>query len=235
MVFCDIIRHMKRSIWFWLCFVISVILAIYFASRVIMVGMGHGNISRVRNISITADKNDKDLSALANAVTVAPGTRSYSVNLENMNARVGAVPGVKQSAVRRLPNGNLVVRASMYTAVALWTDGEHFYPLSADGTIVNKPTDVRDAGHVVFRGVVPDSIDQITKAAHNLVGDLDYLEWIENRRWNLYTTRGIVVMLPEKNPIDAIGTLISLNNNHRILGRNINMIDMRDSARILVK
>ncbi len=226
---------MKRSIWFWLCFVVSVILAVYFASRVIMVGMGHGDISRVRNISITADKNNKDLSALAGAVALAPGTRSYSVNLDNVNARVAAVPGVKQSAVRRLPNGNLLVRVSMYTAVALWTDGEHFYPLSADGTIVNKPTDVRDVAHVVFRGVVPSAIDQITKAAHNLVGELDYLEWIENRRWNLHTFAGITVMLPEQNPEDAIGVLVSLNNNHKILRRNISVIDMRDSARILVK
>ena len=226
---------MKRSVWFWLCFVVTVILAVYFASRIIMVGMGHGNISRVRNISITADKNDKDLSALASAVTIASGTRSYAVDLDTLNARVGAVPGVKKSAVRRLPNGNLVVRVSMYTAVALWTDGERFYPLSADGTIVNKPTDVRDAGKVVFRGVVPDDIDEITKAAHNLVGALDYLEWVENRRWNLHTMDGITVMLPEQNPIGAIGTLVSLNNNHQILKRDISVIDMRDSARILVK
>ena len=226
---------MKRSIWFWLCFVVSVVLAVYFASRIIMVGMGRGDISRVRNISITADKDNKDLSAIANAVAVAPGTRSYSVNLDNMNARVASVPGVKKSAVRRLPNGNLVVQVSMYTAVALWTDGEHFYPLSVDGTIVNKPTDVRDAGHVVFRGVVPGDIDAITKAAHNLVGDLDYLEWIENRRWNLYTMGGITIMLPEQNPVDAIGQLVSLNNKHNILSRKINVIDMRDSARILVK
>ena len=226
---------MKRSVWFWLCFIISVILAVYFASRVIMVGMGHGNISRVRNISITADKNNKDLSALAMAATVAPGTRSYSVDLDALTARVGAVPGVKKSAVRRLPNGNLVVRVSMYTAVALWTDGEHFYPLSADGTIVNKPTDVRDVAHVVFRGAVPDDIDEITKAAHNLVGTLDYLEWVENRRWNLQTMGGITIMLPEQNPIEVIGTLVSLNNNHQILKRDISVIDMRDSTRILVK
>ena len=226
---------MKRSIWFWLCFVVSVILAVYFASRIIMVGMGHGNISRVRNISITADKNNKDLSALKMAATVARGTRSYAVDLDALNARVGAVPGVKKSAVRRLPNGNLAVRVSMYTAVALWTDGVHFYPLSADGTIVNKPTDVRDAGNVVFRGVVPDDIDEITKAAHNLVGMLDYLEWIEGRRWNLHTMNGIVVMLPERNPIGAIASLVTLNKNHKILDRDISVLDMRDEVRILVK
>lgn len=226
---------MKRSIWFWLSFIIAVILAIYFATRIIMTGMGHGNIAHVRNISISADKNDKDLSALASAASVAPGTRSYALSLDELNKRIGAVPGVKQSAVRRLPNGNLSVRVSLYTAVALWTDGEHFYPLSADGTIVNNPTDIRDEAHVVFRGTVPNDISEITTAAHNLVGDLDFIEWIENRRWNLHTFGGITIMLPEKNPMNAIATLITLNNNHKILTRDINVIDMRDDARILVK
>ncbi len=200
-----------------------------------MTTTGHGDLARVRNISISADKNDKDLSALATAASIAPGTRSYSVNLENMNARIASTPGVKESAVRRMPNGNLVVRVSMHTAVALWTNGEHYYPLSADGTIVNRPTDTRDDAHVVFRGPVPKDITEITNAAHNLVGVLDYIEWIENRRWNLYTTGGITIMLPEHDPIIAIGTLINLNNNHKILARDIHVIDMRDHARILIK
>lgn len=226
---------MKRSIWFWLCFIIVIFLAIYFATRIIMTTTGHGDLARVRNISISADKNDKDLSALATAASIAPGTRSYSVNLENMNARIASTPGVKESAVRRMPNGNLVVRVSMHTAVALWTNGEHYYPLSADGTIVNRPTDTRDDAHVVFRGPVPKDITEITNAAHNLVGILDYIEWIENRRWNLYTTGGITIMLPEHDPIIAIGTLINLNNNHKILARDIHVIDMRDHTRILIK
>ena len=46
---------------------------------------------------------------------------------------------------------------------------------------------------------------------------------------------GITVMLPEQNPVQAISTLISLNQNHGILGKKIKVIDMRDEARILVK
>ena len=46
---------------------------------------------------------------------------------------------------------------------------------------------------------------------------------------------GITVMLPEENPIGAIGTLVSLNNNHQIFKRDISVIDMRDASRILVK
>ena len=226
---------MKKSIWFWLCFVVAIVFAIYFSVRVVMTSMGQGKNAYVTNISISADQSDKDLSAIVAAATMTPNTRSYSVDLSVLNKRISSVPGVKTCAVRRMPNGNIAVKVVLHRAVALWTDGESFFPLSADGTIVNKPTDVRDDSHVVFRGPIPKNITDITNAAHNLVGDLDYMEWIENRRWNMYTKDGIIVMLPEDNPLAAIGTLVALNTNHNILNKQIQIIDMRDAARILVK
>lgn len=200
-----------------------------------MTTMGHTTVSRVHSISISADVRDKDLSALATAAAIAPGTGAFSVDLDALNARVGAVPGVRASAVHRRADGNLVVRVKLYRAVALWTDGQNYFPLSADGTIVNQPDAERKSGTVLFRGPLPSDVGEITNAAHNLIGNLDYMEWIENRRWNLITTGGTTILLPEKNPDDAIAQLIVLDKNHKILSRDIKTIDMRDSARILVK
>lgn len=200
-----------------------------------MTTMGHTTVSRVHSISISADVRDKDLSALATAAAIAPGTGAFSVDLDALNARVGAVPGVRASAVHRRADGNLVVRVKLYRAVALWTDGQNYFPLSADGTIVNQPDAERKSGTVLFRGPLPSDIGEITNVAHNLIGNLDYMEWIENRRWNLITTGGTTILLPEKNPDDAIAQLIVLDKNHKILSRDIKTIDMRDSARILVK
>lgn len=233
--FCDIIIIMKRTIWFWLYFIIAILLAIYFSVRIIMTTMGHTTVSRVHSISISADVRDKDLSALAAAAAIAPGTGAFSIDLDALNARVGAVPGVRASAVHRRADGNLVVRVKLYRAVALWTDGQNYFPLSADGTIVNQPDAERKSGTVLFRGPLPSEIGEITNVAHNLIGNLDYMEWIENRRWNLITTGGTTILLPEKNPDDAIAQLIVLDKNHKILSRDIKTIDMRDSARILVK
>lgn len=200
-----------------------------------MTTMGHTTVSRVHSISISADVRDKDLSALAAAAAIAPGTGAFSVDLDALNTRVGAVPGVRASAVHRRADGNLVVRVKLYRAVALWTDGQNYFPLSADGTIVNQPDAERKSGTVLFRGPLPSDVGEITNAAHNLIGNLDYMEWIENRRWNLITTGGTTILLPEKNPDDAIAQLIVLDKNHKILSRDIKTIDMRDSARILVK
>lgn len=226
---------MRRTIWFWLYFIVAVIMAIYFSSRIIMVGMGRGDAARVRSISISADIPGKDLTQLAAAAAVAPGTRAYSIDLDQMRNRLMAVPGVRGVAVRRMPNGNLSVHAKLHRAVAAWTDGQSYYPVSTDGTIVRRPSDTRDAGVVLFRGPLPDDISQITKIAQNLIQDLDYLEWIEGRRWNLVTNGGITVMLPEGDPNSAIGSLLVLDKNHKILDRDIKIIDMRDDARILIK
>ena len=68
-----------------------------------------------------------------------------------------------------------------------------------------------------------------------MVADIDYIEWIEDRRWNIHTTGGITIKLPEENFSHAIAELITLNKNQNILDRDIHVIDMRDSARILVK
>ncbi|MBE6457325.1 MAG: hypothetical protein E7011_00740 [Alphaproteobacteria bacterium] len=226
---------MKRTIWFWLCFIIAIILAIYFSVRIVMTGLGRSDVSYVHNISITSDTANSDLSGIASAVLLPPGTTSYSIDLDEINARIGSVPGVRKSAVRRIPNGNLSIHVSMHRSVALWTDGEYYFPLSADGTIVNRPVGARTTSDIVFRGPVPSDIAGITTASQKLLGQVDYLEWIENRRWDLHTTGGITIMLPEQSPETAIGTILVLNKNHNLLSKSIKVIDMRDDARILVK
>ncbi len=226
---------MKRSIWFWLYFVIAIILSVYFATRIVMTYMGRGEIAHVRRISISADMPNKDLTSVAAAAAVAPGTNAFRTDLNTINARIGAVPGVRASAVRRTPNGNLSVRVELYQAIAQWTDGLQYYPLSSDGTIINRPSDVRTPGTVVFRGELPNDLSAITSTAHSMINNLDYIEWVEERRWNIHTTGGITVMLPEKNPSDAVASLLVLDKNHGILSKKLEIIDMRDDARILVK
>lgn len=226
---------MKRSFWFWLCFAVSIILATYFSTRIIMTTLGHGSTAHVHNISISSDTRGPELGAVAAAAAVAPGTHTYSVDLDALAARIAETPGVRAAAVRRMPNGNLSVRVKMYRAVAQWTDGEAYFPLSADGTIVRRPSDERDPASVLFRGPVPDDISDITDAARNMTDKIDYMEWIEDRRWNMITTDNITVMLPEDNPTAAIAALMMLNKKHDILSRDIHVIDMRDDARILVK
>ncbi len=220
---------------FWIYFCAAIGLAIYLATRTVMTGLGMGPAATVHTISIKTNSNDMDLSELGTAAALPPGTRTYSVNLDSLAVRTNAVPGIRHSAVRRHPNGNLSVRAVAHDAIATWTDGEHYFPLSSDGTIVNRPSTERDTSSVLFRGKIPSDIQNITNAVHTLIDDINYMEWIENRRWDIVTNGGITIMLPETDPTSAVGTLLMLDKNHQILDRKLTVIDMRDAARILVQ
>lgn len=226
---------MKRSIMFWLYFAIAIILGVYFATRIVTTGLGHGKLATIHNIIITTDTPDSDLAAVQTVAAAGLDAKTNSLNIDSLNRRIGDVPTVKSSATRRMPNGTLRVMVKFYDAVAQWTDGIAFYPLASDGTIIRTPNDTRDATAVVFRGMLPENLSDITAAARTIVSDIDYMEWIENRRWNIITNGGITVMLPENNPAAAIRGLHSLNEKQHILAKDINTIDMRDAARILVK
>lgn len=226
---------MKQTVYFWLSFSFAIILAIYFSVRTITTFSGRGPVSNIHSKTIISDTKDKNFSAITKAISIPSGATIKTIKLADINNKILSVPTVSKSSVRRMPNGNLSIKVSMHQAVALWTDGTVYYPLSANGDLVKQPTETRNIGNVVFRGELPNDISDITKQAHKLLGYLDYIEWIENRRWNIHTITGITIMLPEVDYTTAINTVISLQNNYKLLDKDLTIIDMRDSSRILVK
>lgn len=101
---------MKKTLLFWLFFVLSIILAVYFSTRIITSYMGRGPISYVKHIEITSNSREIDTEAIKIAIGVQPGTRIRSIDLHQINNRVLSVPGVKNAASRRLPNGDLIIK-----------------------------------------------------------------------------------------------------------------------------
>ena len=234
---------MRKTIWFWLCFVCAIMLAIYFSVRIVMIKMKYGKPVPVHNISIVADRSDINLSPLRDAISVSSGTPLYDINLESINNQIGSVAGVKKSSVRRLPNGTVSVHIQMHNVLGIYQQSDGlYYPISDDGFIVNAPSPERQPGAILFRGAKPKNITKITNAVRPITGILDYIELIEDRRWDIYTTNGVRVMLPEDisttqeyEPGTAIAKLLSLNQEKQILSHAIKTIDLRDSKRVLVK
>ena len=225
---------MKKSIFFWLYFITSIILAVYFAVRIITSQMGRGPISTVKHIE-TYGTNAKDDEIIKMALGVSPGTNLRSIDLHQLNNRVSNIPGIKESAVRRLPNGNIIVKIKKHKVIATWTDGSYYYPLSADGTKIDTPSTERNDNSIVFMGVLPDNLTDIINNVSSISKYIDYINMVESRRWNLHTKNGTTIYLPEKNPEIAINKINVLNHTHKLLSRKLDIIDMRDSARILVK
>ena len=225
---------MKKTILFWLYFVLSIILAIYFAVRVITSQMGRGPVSNVQNI-ITYGTNSKDDNIIKMSLGLAPGNTLRALDLHQLNNRVSNIPGVKKAAVRRLPNGDIIVKIQKHNIVATWSDGAYYYPLSADGTKIDTPLAERNNNSIVFRGDLPENLKDVIASLSVLSKDIDYVEYIESRRLNIHTNNDITIYLPEHDMDVAISKINVLNHTHKLLSRKLDIIDMRDKARILVK
>jgi cell division protein FtsQ len=226
---------MKKSLLFWLYFVLSILLAIYFATRIITSYLGRGPISTVKHIEITSDHKDADLESIGMAVGIRHGTPLRGLDLHQINNRVISIPWIKNAATRRLPNGNLIIKTKQHNAIAMWTDGAMYYPLSDDGTKIDTPFETPNENTIVFSGELPDNLTDIIANVSGLSEYIDYINMVEGRRWNIHTKNGITIYLPENTPASAVNKISVLNQTHQILSRDIDILDMRDNARILVK
>lgn len=216
----------------------SIILAVYFSTRIITSQMGRGPISHVKTVYISSTDKETDMKPLEMAVGIPGGTDLRSVDLNQINNRMLKVPGVKHSATRRMPNGDIIIQTEQHHAVALFYDGIYYYPLSEDKTKIETPSETRDEDSIVFRGnleEMPDDLTEIIKTVSVLSKHIDYMDYIEARRWNLHTKNGIIIYLPENNPATAINKINRLNQTHKLLSRKLEIIDLRNDARILVK
>lgn len=200
--------------------------------------MGRGPISNVNHVYVSSNDKGTDMEPLKIATGVPRGTDLRSVDLNQINNRILKVPGVKNSATRRMPNGDIIIQTKQHHAIALFFDGIYYYPLSEDKTKIDTPSETRDENSIVFRGnlaEMPDDLTDIIKTVSVLSEHIDYMDYIEARRWNLHTKNGITIYLPENNPATAINKINILNQTHKLLSRELEIIDLRNDARILVK
>ena len=197
--------------------------------------MGRGPISYVKRIEIIGNSRGFDAESIRMAVGITPETKIRSIDLHQINNRVLSVPWVKNAATRRLPNGDIVIKTQQHKAVAMWSDGLMFYPLSADGTKIDTPFDRPEKNTIVFRGELPDDLTDIINSVSVLTEYIDYMTFVESRRWNIQTRNGILIYLPEDNLGSAINKITALNQTHKLLSRDLKIIDMRDDKRILIK
>ena len=197
--------------------------------------MGRGPVSSVKHIYITNNSQDFNPDTIKMAIGISDETNTRSLDLRQMNKRILGVPGIKKSAVRRLSNGDIIIKTEKYDVVAVWSDGVYYYPLSSDGTKIDTPSDTYNENALVFRGEIPNNLTDIINSASVLSEHIDYIKMIESRRWNIHTKNGTVIYLPENGFADAINKINVLNQTHKLLSRQIDIIDLRDNARILIK
>lgn len=153
--------------------------------------------------------------------------------------RLMKLPLIKTARVLKLYPNRLVVAIEERQPQALWQRDGRVYIISSDGTAIDE---LRDERHLGLPFVVGDGAEKRLleyTSLRALLGEFGSRikagVFVAGRRWNLETTNGISIKLPERDPVTAMETLQRLQRESRIFDKDILSIDLRAPGRVVVR
>ncbi len=161
---------------------------------------------------------------------------SFDIDLDAVRARVEALDAVLRADVRVRSGGVLQIVITERVPVAIWRTEAGLTLVDDTGHRVaglvarsDRPDLPLIAGEGADRAT-PEALDLIT-AAGPLAPRIRGLVRMGDRRWDVVLDRDQRVLLPEKNPVQAMERLLALDHVQDIMNRDILTVDLRSDHR----
>lgn len=162
-----------------------------------------------------------------------------SLDVDAARQAIEAMPWVEKATVEKQYPGTVHVRLTERKPFALWQRDKDLWIVDRDGReiVPYATTRFTELPFVVGPGAAREATDILDKMA--LVPELgtrirSYVR-VGDRRWDLRLDNGVVVRLPELEPIEAAARLMRLDREEQLLSRDIAAVDLRIEDRIVVK
>lgn len=154
-------------------------------------------------------------------------------------ARLLSNPWIAEATVLKLYPDRLRIEIRERLPYALWQRDGRVALIAADGTVLETvaPSRFGNLPLVVGKGAEQSAqnfltlISRYPTIAHATVSSV----LVAERRWNLHLEGGVEILLPERDPEQALRTLIDLERSDRLLSRDIVAIDLRLVDRVTVR
>jgi cell division protein FtsQ len=173
------------------------------------------------------------------AVGLKRGDPILGFNIDNLRARLVKLPWVREAVVTRHWPDTIDIRITERQPMVLWQRKGRLYLVDTDGVAITSKglSRFRDLLIVVGRGAPKAAPTLLAMIAGEpaLAHQVTAATLIGKRRWNLKLKGGIKVRLPERDPHKAWQRLARLNAKHKLLARDVRMIDMRLPNRLLIR
>ncbi len=173
-------------------------------------------------------------------VQVAFPISSFNLDLESLKTNVSSLNTVSQAVVKVGEDSNLVVVVTPREPVAIWRDGSVLNLLDTEGvfsgaleTRADRPDLPLIAGEGAFASI--QEALRLFERAEPLGPRVRGLVRIGERRWDLVLDRDQRIQLPSDDPSAALDRIIVLNAAHKLLERDVAVVDMRNAARPTVR
>ena len=157
-----------------------------------------------------------------------------------MKIAIRELPAVRDASLRVRSGGILQIDVTERVPVVIWRTRDGLELLDEDGIAVRAALfreDHADLPLVAGEGAeraVPQAL-QLLRAAGPLGTRLRGLVRVGERRWDVVLDRGQRILLPEEMPVQALERAIALDQAQDLLGRDVAVVDFRQSQRPTVR
>src|SRR5271169_2623932 len=132
-------------------------------------------------------------------------------------------PWIAQAAVLKLYPGRLRIEINERQPFALWQKEGRVYLIAADGTVLETYVPQRFASLPLVVGdgaehAAQDFLD-LLKRYPAIAQAVEASVLVAERRWNLHLKEGVEVLLPEREPAQALALLADLDRDKKLLSR----------------
>lgn len=176
---------------------------------------------------------------LLGAVRLARGAPILAFDPDAARRRVESLPWVRRATVeRRLPD-TVLLRIEERHPLALWQHKGRFALIDDEGEVIENGGVERFPGLLVVVGAhapaFASRLRDVLMTQPELMVRVRAAVRVGGRRWNLRLDNGIDVRLPEDDPEQAWARLAEYERRHRILARDVRVLDLRLPDRLIVR
>lgn len=182
---------------------------------------------------------EADSTEISDRIDVSETSSLLMVDAEKARARISEIPWVSDVTVKKLYPNRIVVELAERRPFALWQDDGKVKVVDKAGVVTSEVIETRNAGLPLVVGQGANTRVQeavaLLDSAPTIRTRFRAAVLVAQRRWNLVTTDGIEILLPEEGAAEALARVAQLQDAKKLLDRDLVVVDMRVPDRLFVR
>ena len=191
------------------------------------------------NEILVVGRKETTAKVLRKAIMLERGAPILTFDLIAARARVESLPWIRRATVERMLPDTILLSIEERKPLAIWQHKGKFALIDQQGEVILRQGIDRfnDLIIVVGENAPVQTAQLLTtlKTQPALRSMVKAAVWVGGRRWNLRLTGDIDVRLPEGDPIAAWTRLAEYEKVHRVLERDVQILDLRIPDRLIIR
>ena len=177
--------------------------------------------------------------AIQQALQLEAGAPITGLDLDLLRQRVQSVGWVKEARVVRLLPDTLIVEVREHDRLAVWQNAGRAFVIDGSGKVIPGAQAARypRLPLVVGKGADQAAAEILPLLAQRprLMGRVDAIVRVDERRWDLRLKDGSLIQLPAVDQDEALIRLDALDQRERLLDLGFARVDLRTPEEIAVR